>query len=366
MTTSSARPATGRWRRFIAWFALPGSSGRQERLRLQQLEAEARARPHDERVLIALAKHHEGTGDIEAATQRFWQAAQLFSSTGHHAKALAVMQQTLNLNPRALFVSQGLAQTLERLGRNFDAARLYRNAAHLADEDSKAEEAVALRARADILSPRVPAKRTPTIIRDLIVPEPLPASLPRSPLAEALATPVGTGGLDKPADEGILEEPVAPKVQPSWSTMLEEPVLPVQPNAPVAQANDAPKTQLRAPGPAPLPKKVDDVVAVAMANAFGKLALERRASAPDLNPAVQDLIRDTVDPPATTELALDAELFLLAGDAAEVSTTQCSPQEVHQIRTKTLLHQAEQELQVLLTGDAPTGEMDMLGPGSFA
>lgn len=335
---------------------------RHSRRRRLQLEGEARARPHDERVLIALAKQHISDGDIEAGTQRFWQAAQLFASAGRHAKALAVMQQTLNLKPDALFVVRGLAQTLERLGRNRDAAQAYRSAAVLAEGQSKPEDAASLCARAEILAPRVP-KRTPTIIRDLALPEPLPDALPASPLAEALSTRAGTDDLSR-APEAAPKEPPAPKVETSWSTMLVEPALPVLPESPVAQTNDAERTQLRAPSA--VPRKVDNVVAAAMADAFGRLASEPPAPAPVLNSAVQDLIRDAVEAPVTTELALDAEVFLLAGDPAEVSTAQCSPQELHEIRTKTLVHQAEAELQVLLTGDAPTGEMDMLGPGSFA
>lgn len=357
MRTPTHGAPLGLWQRLGAWLTRPIAAplaDRRRRRRLELLEAEVRARPHDERTLLTLAETHRSAGHPEEAIQRYWQAAQLYVSTCHHAKALAVMQNALDLNPEAFFLRRGAAQTLERLGRNRDAAQAYRQAATIAQGRARAADAEHLLARADMLDPPR-GKRAPTIVRDLLPPS-LPDSLPLNPIAEALATPAGTGDIVDPYQTANERpEPVAPprhaqdKGGTPWPAILMEPELPPAPHTQPAQANDAPRTRVQVGGP-PLPIlrvpdafEVDRVVAEEMARAFGE-----------------------TDQPKSTELALDAELFLLGNDPAEAATAQCSPIEVQQIRTRTLVHQAEKELQSLLTGEGPTHEFEMLGPGSYA
>lgn len=379
MRTLSHEAPLGLWARLAEGFSrLFGFSlaDRRRRRRLELLEAEVRAQPHNERALLTLAETHRAGNSIESAIERYWQAAQLYVSSCDHAKALAVMQNALELNPKAFFLRRGAAQTLERLGRNRDAAQNYRQAAQIAEDRGRGGDAQHLRSRADMLDPPR-GKRTPTIVRDLVAPPPLPDALPLNPIAEALSRPAGTGKtvdphhtanerpapLSPPAQrpEPAVEVKKAPPAPPPsatpWPEILMEPELPPAPHTQPSERNDAPRTQMQIPrsgpeapsGPAvPIlsmseAERVDLVVAQEMARAFGGSSQ-----------------------PNTTELALDAELYLLSSDPAEAATAQCSPIEVDQIRTRTLVHQAEQELQSLLTGEGPTTEFDMLEPGSFA
>lgn len=392
---ASRSVAAGAWPRFIAWLSAPLAgrlAARRQRKRLLQLEAEARLRPHDERVLLALADTLRAADRREDAVHRYWQAAQLFVSGCEYPKALAVIQNALVIEPDAFFLRRGAAQTLERLGRNRDAARAYRGAAEIAARRGRTPDAEHLRGRADMLDPPR-GRRAPTMVRDLL-PEP-PEALPPSPLAEALARPAGSGVFtDAPPSEPIEAElappepptvrpaPEPPAAEPTPSPMLEEPELPAAAPGAAPITNDDPRTRMHIPrkGPAaesgpdvPILRvrsssEVDAVVAKEMARAFGEKALdERRPSAPPLNPAIEALAREAAAQMHSTELALDAEVFLLSKDPAEAATTQCSANEIHEIKTRTLLAQAERELQSYLTPDDATVEQEAFDPeGSFA
>lgn len=348
---------------------------RRRRQRVARLEAEARARPHDERVLLGLADAHRQSGHFEEAVQRYWQAAQLYVGACHYVKALAVIQNALELQPEAFFLRRGAAQTLERLGRNLDAAQAYRAAAAIAERRGRGPDAEHLRGRADMLAP--PKGRRPTIVRDLEPPE----ALPPSPLAEALSAPAGGSPLaaSAPPEPSDGPEPAAAEAPEGTPLpeILREPELPPARPGQVPQANDAPRTKVQIPRAGPrapdtgpdVPilqvrsaSEVDAIVAKEMARAFGDEVVEAAGAH---GPAVEALAQEAATQAKSTELALDAELFLLAHDPAEAATAQCSAHELDQIKTRTLISQAERELQSLLTNDdaaEATVEQELFDP----
>jgi hypothetical protein len=374
---------SGVWQSLVRFFTRPLSGVWAERRaarRLVELQAAAAARPHDDRLMMALAEAHRGAGRLEETVQCLWQCAQLHTSACHHLKAYAVLRQAAELKPDALFLRRALAQTLERLGRNREAAEEYRRAAALADARGRRPEAEHLLGRADMLAPPEPKASVSPLVQDLL-PEPPPARRPAPPPAPlAPPTPAprrrATALLEAELQDPLPSKLVEPELPEGVRIMAEEAhqhteyageppeVLRLSslegPRGRGAVARPTPQPRVleragpRAPsGPRvpiirlPDPSEVDRVVREEMASAFGATPVAKATA---------------------TELALDAEVFLLANDPAEASTTACSPVELHEIRTRTLLRQAERELESELAQhhEEVTFDYEILEPGALA
>lgn len=285
-----ALPSESRWSRWRRLLTRPLGelwAERRANRRLLRLEQAVRARPSDERAIIALADGYRTSGRTDDALTRYWQAAQLYVSACHPARALAVLRRALSIAPSALHLRRAAAQTLERLGRTQEAAVEYRLAADIARRRGHGEDAAHLEARASMLAP--------------------PASL---------------------ADQ--LDE-VAYASGPPTNLPRAAPAPETGPEVPIYRVSEA--------------SVVDAIVAEQMHAAFGPGS---GAGAPN-----------------TTELALDAEVYLLTGDPAEAATAQCSALEIHEIKTKTLVRQAEMELESFLDLPAeedPTQEFEVQDP----
>ncbi|MCB9651706.1 MAG: hypothetical protein H6730_34690 [Deltaproteobacteria bacterium] len=335
---------SGVWQRIVRLLTRPLASvwaERRAKRRLADLMTAAAARPHDDRVLMALAEAHRGAGRVDEAVQCLWQCAQLHTSSCHSLKGYAVLRQAADLKPDALYLRRALAQTLERLGRNREAAEEYRRTAALAEARGKRSDAEHLLGRAEMLSPAEPRPSVSPLVADLL-PGATPSRLPVPMLTAPTPTPSVTPTAQIRRRVAVVVEA---ELQDPLPSRLVEPELPEGVRIMAEEASqhteymgEAPSGRRsfdRAGGPPresgpmvpiirlPDPDEVDRVVRHEMASAFGASPIA----------------------PPTTELALDAELFLLSNDPAEASTTACSPVEIHEIRTRTLLQQAERELQ---------------------
>lgn len=289
----------GLWRRIVSVLASPMGElgrGRDHTRRIRELEARTRRDPRDDRAFLNLADTYRARGRFEDAVAAYWCAARVHLDRHNHAKALAVLKRLLELAPSDVFAERSAARCLETLGRRREAAAAYHRAAKLAEAQGKRDDAEAFDRHARALLPAASGPR-PSPIR--VEPwRPAPDAEEPRPVAHAID-----------AQDAIHPPPEEPDV---WSCEMLEP--------------PAARTPARPSRAAQIDAIVREEVAAHLEAGDSTVEVEEPSK----------------------ELALDVEAQLLGNDPAEASTTQCSANELNEIRTRTLVRKEERELEAIL------------------
>ena len=98
------------------------SSHRKE---IEALQSLLKANPKDPRLMLRLAEAFQKAGEVNTAASQFMLVADQYGRDGFFLKAIAVIKQALEMNPKLTAARNSLAQSYEHLDLKTEAAAEY-------------------------------------------------------------------------------------------------------------------------------------------------------------------------------------------------------------------------------------------------
>lgn len=200
-------PTSGLFARVWAFLTAPFRS--KDLRQVATLSARADAAGEDSRALLKTADDLRAAGEIGLAVRTYWRAVHVLRRHDEYLKSVAVLKRIVDLTPHDGAAHEALAEGYEILDRKSEAAYELRRAAILAHEGGRANAARTLYDRAEALCPLSagPLKLKLAAIKKPAAPAPAPAPAP----ARRTATPVPRAATPAPALPNIDQWPSIPQ-----------------------------------------------------------------------------------------------------------------------------------------------------------
>ncbi|HEM47608.1 MAG TPA: tetratricopeptide repeat protein, partial [Alphaproteobacteria bacterium] len=111
---------------------------------LKEYNKLVQADPRDAKVLLEIGDAYRRWGQAEEAIAQYQKVANQYKADGFDARAVAVLKQILNLDPKRYTAHVALAELYQRMGLDSDAVGALRTAADGYYRDGRRREALEL------------------------------------------------------------------------------------------------------------------------------------------------------------------------------------------------------------------------------